>query len=133
MNRNRRMIASILEIALGIALWIANRVGMLDSFWSGMGTALIVVGAVFLVRQIRYHTNEDYRENVDVQTNDERNKYIAMTAWAWAGYTFVLITAVGTIVLKLLGHDVLMQMAAGSLCLIVVLYWISFMILRKKY
>ena len=133
MKNNKRLIACIVEIVIGLALLISNLAGLVDEFWSGMGTALIVVGALFLIRQIRYKTNETYRESVDVEINDERNKYIRMKAWSWAGYLFVLISAVGAIVLKLLGHQELVYMASGSVCLIVVLYWLSYVVLHKKY
>ena len=133
MKRNKRLIACIVEIAIGLALLISNLAGLTDAFWSGMGTALIVVGVIFLIRQIKYQTSETYRESVDVEVNDERNKYLSMKAWSWAGYLFVLIAAVGAIVLKIAGRDDLVYMASGSVCLIMVLYWLVYVILRKKY
>lgn len=133
MRSNKRLIASIVEIALGAVLLVCNLADLLDEFWSGTGVALIVVGGLFLMRQIRYKTNETYRESVDVEVNDERNKYLSMRAWSWAGYLFVLIAAVGAIVFKILGRDELVYAASGSVCLIVVLYWLSSMVLRKKY
>ena len=133
MKNSKRMIACIVEILVGLALLVSNLAGLTDTFWSGMGSALIVVGVVFLIRQIRYKTSETFRESVDVEVNDERNKYLSMKAWSWAGYLFVLIAAVGAIVLKLLGRDELVYMASGSVCLIVVLYWLSYLVVRRKY
>ena len=133
MRSNKRLIASIVEIALGAVLLVCNLTGLLDEFRSGMGVALIVVGGLFLMRQIRYKTNETYRESVDVEVNDERNKYLSMKAWSWAGYLFVMIAAVGAVVLKIVGQDELVFFASGSVCLIMVLYWLSYVVLRKKY
>ena len=133
MRSNKRLIASIVEIVLGAILLVCNLAGLLDEFWSGMGVALIVVGGLLLLRQIKYKTNESYRESVDVEVNDERNKYISMKAWSWAGYLFVLIAAVAAIVLKIVGRDELVHIASGSVCLIVVLYWLAYVVLRRKY
>jgi len=133
MMQNKRMIATIVEIAVGIALWLTATLGSLDAYWSGMGTALVTVGVLQLVRQIKYKTNDTYREAVDVQANDERNKYISMKAWSWAGYFFVLIAAISSIVLKIAGYESLVLVASGSVCLILVLYWLSWLYLRKKY
>jgi len=133
MKNNKRLIACILEIAVGLVLLVCNLAGLLDEFWSGMGVALIVVGGLLLLRQIKYKTNESYRNTVDVEINDERNKYLSMKAWSWAGYLFVMIAAVGAIVLKVVGQDELVFFASGSVCLIVVLYWLSYVVLRKKY
>ena len=129
----KRMIASIIEIAIGICLTVCGTTGIVDEYWNGMGTALIVVGAIWLVRNIRYKTNVTYRENVDVAVNDERNKYLSTKAWSWAGYFFVLIAAVASVALKIAGFDGYSIMAGGSVCLIVVLYWLSWLFLRKKY
>ena len=98
-----------------------------------MGTSLFIIGIIFLIKNIKYKTNEEYREKLDIQTNDERNKYLSLKAWAWAGYIFVLLGGVGTIVFKLIGKEDLMMMASASVCLIMILYWISHTILKKKY
>lgn len=128
-----KMIASIIEIVIGAALVIASLLGVVDEFWSGMGTSLLIIGILFLLKAIKYKTNVEYREKWDVEINDERNKYIALKSWAWAGYLFVLTGAVGTIGLKLAGREELMMMASGSVCLVMVFYWISYMVLKKKY
>ena len=133
MKMNKYLIASIMKVILGVSLMICGFTGILDSFWSGMGTALIVVGSIRLVQQIRYRTNAEYKESVDVSNNDERNKYLRMKAMSWAGYIFVLIAAFASIILKILGFDQLVHLASGSICLIMIMYWISYVILSKKY
>lgn len=133
MRKATRMIASIVEIVIGAVLLGCNIADVVDEFWGGMGTALLVMGVIFLLRQIRYRRNEAYRETVDVEVNDERNKYISMKAWSWTGYLFVLIAAVAAIVLKLLGREDYMFFASGSVCLMVLLYWVTYMVLKKKY
>ena len=93
----------------------------------------LAVGALQVIRQIRYRTNEEYREKFDTESKDERNRFIANKAWAWAGYWFVLIAAVGSIVFKLLGREDLMMLCSGGVCLMILLYWGSYMVLKKKY
>lgn len=133
MKFNKRLIANITEIVIGIILVICGAVGILDSYWSGMGTALIVVGGLMMIRQVRYSTNAEYKESVDVEIQDERNKFLRMKAWSWAGYFSVLIGAVASIVLRILGQNQLSQFAGLSVCLLMVLYWASYFILKKKY
>jgi hypothetical protein len=130
---NKRLIASIVEIVLGIVLTVCGALGVVDSYWSGMGSALIVVGAIFLIRQIRYKTDKTYQENVDVENHDERNRYIGMKAWSWAGYLFVMISAVASIALKIAGLDLYSRIAGFAVCILIILYWVSYLILRKKY
>ena len=133
MKNNKRLIANILELIVGVILSACGYAGIIDEYWSGMGTALVIVASLMLVRQIRYKTNTSYKEEVDVNVNDERNKYLRMKAWSWAGYFFVLISALGSIIFKILGNDQYSQFAGGCVCLIIVLYWVSFLILKRKY
>ena len=133
MKFNKRLIANITEIVIGIILVICGVVGILDSYWSGMGSALIIVGGLMMIRQVRYSTNAEYKESVDVEIQDERNKFLRMKAWSWAGYFSVLIGAVASIVLRILDQDQLSQFAGLSVCLLMVLYWASYFILKKKY
>ena len=128
-----RLIASILEMVIGITLTVCSFLNLVDEYWSAFGVSLLFVGAIFLLRNVKYHTNKNYREEIDIQNSDERNKYLSIKAWSWAGYLFVIIAAVGTIIFKLMGKADLMMLCSGAVCLIVFLYWISYMILRKKY
>ena len=113
-----------------ITLGLLEKVG---AFWSGMGSALLVIGVLRLLRMYRLRKNEGYRERVETAQTDERNRFIRNKAWAWAGYLFVIITAVAVIVLHAVGQEQLGRMAAYAECLLLVLYWICYLILRKKY
>ena len=98
-----------------------------------MGGALIAVGAVRIIQYFRFRNNEAYRQQREIEAKDERNRFIANKAWAWAGYLFILIAAISTIVFKLLGQDLLSMAAGFAVCIIALLYWICYLILRKKY
>ena len=133
MNALKRMVASILEIAVGIVLSVLGFTGVVDSYWSGMGTALITMGVIFLLRTFRYKTDAEYKETVDTEANDERNKYLRMMAWSWTGYSFVMIVAFASILLKILDYDQYSMMCGFAVCLLVVLYWISYVIVKGKH
>ena len=131
-NKKNRFV-SLLWVLLGVVLTVCAAAGVLDSYWYSFGMALLVVGSLQLWRQRRYRKNEAYREKVDTETGDERNKFIAGRAWAWAGYGFVMIAAVASIIFKLLGREDLMMFCSFSVCLIALLYCGSYMILKRKY
>ena len=133
MGKNYRFLLSIFWIVLGSVLCACHASGLIEEYWSSMGFAFIVVGILQVIRQIRYRTNQNYREKFDTESKDERNRFIANKAWAWAGYLFVMVAAVGSIVFKLMGREDLMLLASGSVCLIMLLYWGSWMVLKRKY
>lgn len=133
MKCGKKMYISIFWVALGIGLTVCALLGQLDEFWSGMGSAFIAVGALQLIRMARYSKNPEYREKVDVESKDERNRFIANKAWASAGYVYVVIAAVATIALRLIGLDDMSMVVSGSMCLILVLYWVFYLIFKRKY
>ena len=126
-------IMSIIWLLLGLALVILSLFGITDAFWSGLGSALLVTGALQLLRYHRFQKNPSYREKMEVACSDERNQFIRSKAWAWTGYLFILICAVAILIFKLAGQDLLSQAASWAVCLMLVLYWICWMILQKKY
>ena len=133
MKSNRRMILSIVWIVLGTSLLVGNFTGLLGDYWGGLGGGLLGVGVFQVIRNVRYLRNPAYREKVDTTNQDERNRFLANKAWAWAGYLYVLTAAVATIVLQIIGITELATAAGFSVCIIMVFHWLSYLYLQKKY
>ena len=133
MSNKKRIAVSACWIVLGLALMGAHAFGPTDDYWGGMGTALFAVGVLQMIRHIRYETAKAYKAHVDVEAGDERNRFISGRAWAWAGYFYVIIAAAASMLFRLSGDDLMTQMAAGSACLVMLLYWGSYFVLRRKY
>ena len=130
---DKKNIYPIVLIVAGLALAGLGIAEIVDEFWSGMGSALLVMGIIRLLRYYRLKKNDTYREKMETAQTDERNQFIRMKAWSWAGYLFIICSAVSVIVFKLLGNDLLSQASSWSVCLMLVLYWISYFVLKKKY
>ena len=126
-------LVSMIYIVIGTILLGLGFAGMVDEFWNGMGSALLVIGVIQLIRRYRLDKNEAYREKVEIETNDERNRFIRNKAWAWAGYLFVMIMAVASIVLRIFEQNLLSIATAGAVCLMIVLFWGSYLFLKRKY
>ena len=133
MSMNKIMAAHVLIIVVGAAMAVCSAIGLIEEFWGVMGVVVMLNKGIQLARMIRIKTNADYRSRVQVEKDDERNRYIGMKAWSMAGYMFVVIAAVAAIMLKVAGREDLMYMASGSVCLIMLLYWGSWLYLRRKY
>ena len=132
MNK-KDMIFSVVWLSLGIVLTVFCCLKTLDEFWSGMGSALMVIGILRIFRSYRLNNSETYREKREVAETDERFHFIRNKAWAWAGYMFIIICSLSTIIFRLLGQDLLCVALGGAVCLMLVLYWVFFFILKKKY
>ena len=132
-NKKKRIV-SILWIILGAALLIMDITGVLDnSIFSGMGGGLLAIGIMQIVKNVKYNSNAEYKEQVDIAYEDERNRYLRMKAWAWAGYLFILGAAIVSIVLFVAKLTMYGQIVSYCMCAVLALYWISYMVLQKKY
>ena len=118
---NKRLALSIFWVVLGVVLLVLSIADVLDSsMYAGMGGALIVVGIFQVLRNLRYRKSPDYREKIDTEAGDERNRFLRMKSWAWTGYIA-------------LGKSEIQEVLLCSVALIVGVYWITYMILARKY
>ena len=130
----RKMAVSIVWIIIGITLLVLELTGVSDnSIYSGMGGGLLGVGIMQVVRNVKYHSNQEYKEKIDIEYSDERNKYIRMKAWSWAGYLFIFVSAIVSIVLFLAEMTQYGQIVSYCMCAVLVLYWVSYIALQRKY
>ncbi|MBP3215159.1 MAG: hypothetical protein J6M58_02930 [Clostridium sp.] len=134
MNNNKRLVLSIFWIVLGITLMILSIAEVLDdSVYSGMGGALTAVGALQLMRNLKYRRDPEYREKIDTELSDERNRFLQMKSWSWAGYIAVMVQAVASVAAYFMGQRTVQLVLWYSICLLVLAYWVSWMILSRKY
>ena len=131
--KNKRTLYYISLVAIGITLLGLGIAEKVDSYWSGMGSALACVGALRLLRNYRLSKNDAYREKMEIEINDERNHFLRGKAWAWAGYLFILICGIGVIVFRIVGQNLFSLACSYAVCLMLVLYWVSYLVLKKKY
>lgn len=129
----KKVILNVMWIFIGAVLIGLSFAGIVDEFWNGMGSGLLVIGVVRLIRYWRISNNEEYREMMEIEESDERNHFIRGKAWAWAGYLYIIITSISCIIFRIAGQEVLSLVAAYSVGFMVFLYWISYFVLKKKY
>lgn len=125
-NVTTRWILSSLYLLAGVTLILCGLFGVLGSFWSGLGTGLALVGALQMFRLIRFK-NEEEEAAEEEQTRNRRAK-----AWSWTGYLYVLVAALATLLFKLLDNTTLMLAACGSMCIVVLLFWLCYWWLGRK-
>ena len=131
---NKKLALSIFWVALGALLAGLSIAGVLDSsIYSGMGGALIAVGTLQVIRNLRYRRDPAYREKIDTEYSDERNRFLRMKSWAWTGYIVVIAQAVGAVAAMIMGRRDLQLMLSYSVCFIMVVYLITLSVLNRKY
>ena len=130
---NRRLALSVFWVVLGAVLLGLSVAEKLDTVYAGMGGGLIAVGALQIARNLRYRRDAEYREKVDIEVNDERAKFLRMKSWSWAGYITMLLEAIGSIAAKAMGHETVQIVLSFSVFLLAAAYWVSYLVLSRKY
>lgn len=131
---NKKLLLSVLWILAGAALLVLSITEVLkEAVYAGMGGALVAVGVLQVVRNLRYRKDEEYREKVDTEVGDERLSFIRMKSWSWTGCALIVIEGIGSIVAIALGQRTIQLVLAYSVWLILVIYWISYLVLSRKY
>ena len=130
---NKKLALSIFEIFLGIVLIVLGIIGKIDSnVWSAVGTAIMAVGIGSVVRHVKYRTDARYRERIDTEVADERMSHLRLKAWGVAGYVFILAAGVAAIVFLIAEKREQAMILAFSICFILVVYLIAYLVLQKK-
>ena len=131
---NKRLALNVFWVILGAVLIGLSVTEKLDSgMYSGMGGALMAIGVLRIGRTVRYRKDSDYRKKIDTELNDERNEFLRMKSWTWTGTIVIILEGIGVIAAMIAGRQTIQLILSYSLCLILVVYCITYMILRKKY
>ena len=131
---NKRLALSAFWVVLGAVLLGLSVAGKLDSsIYAGMGGALIAVGALQVIRYVRYRNQAEYKEKVDTEAGDERNAFLRMKSWSLAGSVAFMLQGIGVIVAAILGERTVQLVLTCSALLILAVYLVSLAVLNKKY
>lgn len=131
---NRKLALSAFWVVLGVTLLVLSLTEVLDSSaYAGMGGALAAIGGLQIARNLKYRRDPEYRTKLDTEAGDERNRFLRMKSWSWAGYIAVLAEAIGSVVAMVLGQRTVQLVLSSSVCLLMCAYWISYRILGRKY
>ena len=131
---NKRLALSVFWVIAGAVLLALSIAEKLDSsLYAGMGGALVAVGVLQIARNLKYRKDPAYREKIDVEAGDERSRFLRMKSWSWAGYVTILVECVGVIAAMVMKQQTVMMVLSYSVCLILCVYWVSYLVLNKKY
>ena len=128
-----RMFVGIALIVLGVAMIVIfNVIKPRNEFLSSFGFAFAVVGVVRLRNYLIITKSEERIKAQEISENDERNIAIANKAKSITFTIFVMVACFGVVVLQLLEKTHMALLLSGALCLLLVVYWITYWIVYKK-
>ena len=128
-----RLYFGISYIVLGLALIVVSLVTQsAHEYLSPFGAALLVIGIVRVKSHIVISRNEESIKKQQIRETDERNLAISNKARSISFNVYIILTSMAIIVLQILRISELATILGGSVCALLVIYWISYFILHKK-
>ena len=121
-------------IVLGFVLVSAAVLTEVENyFFLSFGIALLVMGALRLYRNRKITATEQTMRKQELAENDERTRMIAERARSWSFSLSVTGSGILVIGLNLMGLSDTALPFAWYVCGMITLYWICWLILKKKY
>ena len=129
-----RLWVAITYILLGVAMIVVGLVvGSKNDILSSFGFAIALIGCVRLRNYFLITKDEERIKAQEIAEKDERNIAIADKAKSFAFTTFVLLACIAVIVLHLLKKTQWALVLSSGVCVLLVLYWVGYYIIRKKH
>lgn len=118
-------------IILGAVLFL---LGFLfeNQFLNGFGLVFALIVGIRLIRLLISTKDEESKDDYNVSVSDERVVYLTRRARSAAFYISVLAEAVAVLVLYFLDLQVAMQAVSYVLCAQVLIYVVSYYIIKAK-
>lgn len=130
----QRFVIAVSYIVLGCILVVTGILkGPENSFFSVFGFSLLIMGILRLYRHRKIAATPQAMRKQELAEKDEMTLMIAERARSWSFSLSVTGAGILVIVLQFLGYHEQSQPFAWYVCAMVVLYWISYVLLRKKY
>ena len=130
----QRFVIAVSYIVLGCILVVTGiLMGHENSFFSVFGFSLLIMGILRLYRHRKIVATPQAMRKQELAEKDEMTLMIAERARSWSFSLSVTGAGILVIVLQFLGYHEQALPFAWYVCAMVVLYWISYVLLRKKY
>lgn len=117
--------------AIGIIM-ICTAFSLENNFLSSLGAAFTVIGIAKFIRVLKMFKKPELMKNAEISENDERNIYIYHCAQSLAFTLTGILTAVGIIISGIMNEILVMKTLSYFLCGALLIYVISYYIIRKK-
>ena len=130
----QRLYLAVAYIVTGLILLTTEiAVGTENYFFTAFGFALVTMGILRIGNYRKITRDDQSLRKQELTETDERNRMIAERARSWAFYLSILAVGILVLVLSLLGYHEEALPFAWFVCGMTVLYWICWIIIRKKY
>lgn len=119
--------------AVLFVLGMLNTSGNGDQYLSGIGGGLIGIGVIRLVQAARRVKDPAYAKQMEIRASDERNEFVAGKSAQTTFKFSILALAIANIALRPFGYHLVADVLGFVMCMELVVYWVSYLVLSRKY
>ena len=120
-------------MVLGVALIVTSFiVKSQNNFASSFGFAIAVIGVARLRNHFIITKNDESIKKREIAEKDERMVFIADKAKSVTFLIYLVVSCLAVIVVNLLELTLISRILSASVCFLLVVYWISYLIIAKK-
>ena len=128
-----RIYTGVLYLIVGAAMIVTYAVKSGNEFLCSFGGALVLMGIVQILKHKRLLKNGDALEKRRIAETDERNIMLSHKAKSLAFSLYIFLSGCAVIVLQFLNMEEKALPLAYSVCALLILYFVCYYILNKKY
>lgn len=128
-----RLHIAVIYTALGIMITAGAIITKTDNvFLSSFGFPLAMIGIIRIRNYFMITKSEETIKKQEIAETDERNLAIMHKARSIAFITYIMISCAALIILLLFDMQYEARLISYSICLLLIIYWIAYFIVRKK-
>ena len=129
-----RLWVAITYLVLGIALIVVSlAIEPKNDILSSFGFAIALIGGVRLRNYLLITKSEERIKAQEIAEKDERNVAIADKAKSFSFMAYIFVACIDVIILHLLNKTQVALILSSSVCGLLLIYWVAYFIIRKKY
>lgn len=129
-----RIAVAVIYILIGITLIIVSNLGIANNEYANpFGTVFLICGLVRIVQYVRLLKNPDAMEKRRISETDERNLLLMTQARSLSFSVYIICAGLAVMACFILNQPQTAQFIAYTICAYVVIYWICYMIVKRKY
>jgi len=133
MYNTKTLIKSIILTVIGLILVCLSLTGTIDrSFYLYFGVGLSFAGIIRIYKNIKYRTDPEFKEKVDLAIDDERFQYIRMKAWSYTAYITVGLLAAGFVASLAQKDETRMNLISIVICGMLLVYLACYWYFSRK-
>lgn len=130
----KRLYTAYLFVVFGTVLTVTAAWKQLENeFFFAYGVALLVIGLVRMRQYRKQMASPEAMRAQEIAETDERNIMLNSKAKSWAFGLYMIICGTAVIVLEFMNQVQIATALAMSVCALMVLYWICYYVIRRKY